>query len=179
MSIIDRESTAWPVRRQSAVGRSRRRAAGGRLMLAALLAAVAGCNSIYHRSRPTLSPDPCAELRLRIHEARQAESAVAQAGGRLRDHLTRGVTGDALRADLDRLEGAVLDLDRRVATAREAARACPGQAPLTSEVDGLAGRSASWLDYLHAAREADPASRLPRLEELLRGPPPPELAPSR
>lgn len=179
MSIIDRESTGRPARRQSAAGRGRRRATVGRLMLAALCAAVAGCNSIYHRSRPALSPDPCAELRLRLREARQAESAVAQAGGRLRDHLSRGVTGDAIRADLDRLEGAVLDLDRRVATARDAARACSDQAPLTSEVDRLAGRPASWLDYLHAAREAGPACQLPRLEELLRGPPPPEFAPSR
>jgi hypothetical protein len=142
----------------------------GPLLLAALWLAVAGCNSIYHRTQATLPPGPSAELRMRMDEAQQAENRAAQAGAKLRDDLVRGVSGETVQADLDRLELAAFELQRRTAAAQEVTAAAKEPPELAGEIGRLHLRSIALLDCVHAARKADRAAQVARLDELLRSP---------
>jgi hypothetical protein len=138
--------------------------------VAALWLTATGCNSIYHRTQKLLPPEPGAQLTVRLDEARRAENFAAQAGTKLRDDLARGVSGETAQADLDRLELAALDLQRRTAAARDVATSNKGNPELASEIERLHLRSKAWLDYVQAARNADPAAQVARLDDLLRGP---------
>jgi hypothetical protein len=171
----DHESTGR-VPRQSAVRCPRRRAAVGDLLLAALWLAASGCNSIYHRTQTVLPPEPGAQLRLRMDEARRAETLAAQTGTRLRDDLARGMSGERLQADFDRLELAAFELQRRAAAARDVAASSEAHPELAGEIERLHLRSKAWLDYVQAARQAEPAAQVRRLESLLGRPVAPEAS---
>ena len=175
----DHESTGLPVARQSAARRHRRDAAVGQLLLAVLWVAATGCTSIYHRTRATLPPEPGAQLTMRLDEARRAESVASQAGTRLRDDVARGLSGETLQADLDRLEMAAFELERRTQTARDVATSSQGHSEIASEIERLHLRSTALLDYVRAARKTDPAAQVARLDDLLRGPAAPPASATR
>ena len=117
-----------------------------------LLVLCTGCHSIYHRARETLPPDPCAQLRLRIDEARRAEAFAAQANGKLRASLDRRLTGPTLEADVDRLEMAAFELERRVAAARDVAPLCEEQPQLAGEIERLQLQARVWQNYVNGVR---------------------------
>ena len=178
-SMPDHESAGLPVGRQSAARRERRHAAICHSLLAALWVAASGCTGLYNRTRATLPPEPGAQLTMRMDEARRAESVASQAGTRLRDDVARGLSAETLQADLDRLEMAAFELERRTQTARDVAIASEGHSEMASEIERLHLRSTALLDYVRAARKTDPAAQVARLDDLLRGPPAPPTSVTR
>jgi len=107
---------------------------------------------------------------MRLAEAKRAESSAVQAGRKLRDHLNRGLSGEIIQADFDRLELAVSDLDRRVLTSRDAQARCSAPAELAGEIERLRRRADAWRDYLQTSRRAEPGAQSEQLEALLREP---------
>jgi hypothetical protein len=168
--VLDHESTDQPVARQSAARHQPRRGVVGHLIVAALWLTATGCNSIYHRVQKELPPEPGAQLTVRVEEARRAEKVAAQAGSKLRADLARRLPGEAIQADMDRLEMVALDLQRRAAAARDVAASSKGNPELASEVERLDQRSKAWLDFVQVARKSDPAAQGARLDALLHGP---------
>jgi hypothetical protein len=162
------EPSLQPVAGRAAAPSQWRRAAVCGPILAALWLATTGCNSIYHRAQKDLPVGASAQLTLYLEEARQAEALAEQAGTRLRNDLRGGVSGEALQADLDRLELAALDLQRRVLTARDVTASSSKQSALDAETEQLCLRSRAWLDYVQAARKAGPAVQVAQLDALLR-----------
>jgi hypothetical protein len=140
------------------------------LLLASVGLGGSGCNSIYHRTRATLPPEPAAELGMRVADARRAESLAGQAGRKLQEHLNRGLSGEVIQADFDRLELAAFELERRGLAARDAQKRCGEPAALAGEIEQFHRRSNSWQDYVQANRHADLATQSRRLDALLRGP---------
>ena len=116
---------------------------------------------------------------MRVEEARHAETFAAQAAARLRDDLSRHSNERTIQADLDRLELAARDLQRRTAAAREVAASCKGHPAAVEDIDRLDLRARAWLEYVQAARQSGPAAQAQRLANLLRGPTPPDGPASR
>ena len=100
-----------------------------------------GCRSIYQQTRGRLPPDPAAQLKLRVEEAQRAEKSAVAAETRLRDRLGRGLPHEAIAADVDRVEAATLELERRVASVRDAAARCPEPVASAGEIDRLHRRA--------------------------------------
>jgi len=169
----DHESTGR-VPRQSVIRCRWWRAAAGDLLLAALWLVASGCSSIYHRTQTVLPPEAGAQLKMRVDEARRAETLAAQAGTRLRDDFVHGSSGERLRADFDRLEMAAFDLQRLAAAARDVAATSAADPELAGEIERLQLRSKAWLDYVQTARQVEFAAQLRRLDSLLGGPVAPE-----
>ena len=144
------------------------------LCLIALSLAATGCSSVYHRTRLKLPPGPCAQLKLRIEQARRAERFTVQAGSKLREHLHRTATGETLQTDLDRLAMAAFDLERRVMAAQDVAGVCEQQPQPAGEMELLRLRAKAWLDFIATARQADSMAQERQLDTLLRGSPAPE-----
>lgn len=142
----------------------------GLLLLASLGIGGTGCNSIYQRTQATLPPGPTAELGMRVAEARRAESLAGQAGRKLFEHLNRGLSGEIIQADFDRLEVAAFELERRVLAARDAQARCSEPAELAGEIEQLKQRANSWQEYVQANRQADTTTQSRRLDALLRDP---------
>jgi hypothetical protein len=166
----EHESTRWAFARRGAARRHARRAVIGQWILTAVWLAATGCNSAYQRTQKVLPPEPGAQLTRRVEEARHAEKLAAQAGTRLRDDLVRGVSGETIQADMDRLEMAALELQRRTAAVRDATTSANGTQELGSEIERLQLCSKALSDYVLAARQAGPATQLAQLDDLLRGP---------
>jgi hypothetical protein len=137
------------------------------LIMVVLWLAVTGCSSIYYRTQKALPPEPGAELSLRVDEARRAENLLTQAGHRLRDDLDRRAPGESIQTDLDRVQMAALDLQRRTQAARDAASSANGHPEQADAIERLHLRSVAWLEFVQAARKADPAAQVARLDELL------------
>jgi hypothetical protein len=116
---------------------------------------------------------------MRMDEARRAESVASQAGTRLREDVARGLSGEILQADLDRLEMAAFELERRTETARDVAIASEGPSEVASEIERLHLRSAALLDFVRAARKTDPAAQVARLDLLIHGAPAPPTSVTR
>jgi hypothetical protein len=142
-------------------------ACAGFLLLAALCSLGSGCSSMYHRARPKLPPEPRAQLGMRMAEALHADSLALDAGRILRDHLRRGVSGETIQTDLDRLEMCAFELKRRTLAARDVSNSCAQKDQRADEIDRLNRRSNSWLDYVEVARRTSPAAQAKRLEALL------------
>jgi hypothetical protein len=140
------------------------------LILAAVWLSVAGCNSIYDRTQKVLPPEPGAQQTMRTEAARRAENLAAQTCTRLHEDLARGASKEIVQADLDRLEVAAFDLQRRTSEVREPGTSAKETPALTSEMERLRLRSKTLLDYVRAAREADAVTQLARLDDLLRSP---------
>jgi hypothetical protein len=105
-----------------------------------------------------------------VDEAHRAENHAAQAGNRLRDDLTRHSTAEAIQADLDRLELAARDLQRRAEAVHDITSAAKESQELASEIERLHTRSKAWLDYVQAARRTDPAAQVAGLDDLIHSP---------
>jgi hypothetical protein len=149
---------------------------GGPIVLAGLLLLAipcifgSGCSAMYHRARTKLPPEPRAQLEMRIDEALHADSLALHAARILRDHLQRGVSGETIQTDLDRLEMSAFELKRRALAAGDVSNSCAQEGQRTEEIDRLNRRSNSWLDYVEGARRTSPAVQSERLEALLSDP---------
>jgi len=148
-------------------GFARRRGLAGLGVMAAVWLAGAGCTSVYERAEQAVPPDPGNRLTLRVEEARRAEGLCTQSCARLHDDLARHAPADTVSADLDRLELAGFDLQRRTTAAREAAASSNATPETSHELDHLEARSKAVLDYVRLARKAEPAAQFARLEALL------------
>ena len=96
-----------------------------------------GCDSIYQRGHTLMPPDPCAQLALRMEEARTAEKAAEQGSAKLRRRLAQGLPRDTLSTDIDRVHAAALELERRIASVQDAAAWCQGQPQVAAEIARL------------------------------------------
>jgi len=153
---------------QSGNHRPVKRAASILLMFSLALGGV-GCGSIYHRTRALLPPDPFVQLQVRIDEAHHAEKLAQQAGTRLRDGFKQGLDEEAIGIDVDRVETAAFEFERRVASARDAAERCKEQTRFAGELERLGRRSHDLMNYVQSLRRADPSATAALLDNYLRG----------
>jgi hypothetical protein len=137
-------------------------------LLAALLLAAPGCASIYSRTRSQLPPDSGAALALRIEEAGRAERAARQAGIKLARSLERAEPEREIGIDLDRLEVAAFDFERRARAARDAFDGCGQPSESTGEIERLNAAARRWVRFVQAARQAGPTVKLEELRDLAR-----------
>lgn len=137
------------------------------LLMVAVCAGLTGCISIYHRTWDKLPPEPAAELKMRVEEAKAAEHLARQAAVELREDLGQGASGETIQVDFDRLEMQARELQRRVLTARDASTHTGADAALAAEIGRLERRSNSWLDYVQAYRHAEKAIQVERLKAVL------------
>jgi hypothetical protein len=128
---------------------------------------VTGCGSIYHETRNELPPEPAAESRIRLDEARQACAAVQAAGVRLAQQLERGKPADVLSTGFDRLEVAVFDLERRVLAASDALTRSGGQDGATGELEEIRDAAAEWRAFVGTHRKSAQEDQLRHLQPLL------------
>jgi hypothetical protein len=168
MFIAEFHSNRCIPKGQPAAGQRFVPAALALLLLLALGFAVSGCTSIYHRTRTKFPPEASAEARLRITEAQRAEAIASQAAGKLHDHLSRGFPAEAVDTDVNRLELAAWELERRVLAARDAAARCAEATSMASEIERLNRRAETWINYVQTSAQADNATRLHQLKALLR-----------
>ena len=138
------------------------------VLFMALWLTASGCKSVYERTQPLLPPDPCAQLKMRIEDARRWERVTAEAGGQLRDHLKRSPSAEAIQTDFDRLEMSAFELQRRTNEARDAAGSCEQQKQFSDDLDGLDASAKAWLDYVHTYRQAEAVAQTRQLDNLLR-----------
>jgi hypothetical protein len=129
-----------------------------------------GCRGIYYQTQALYPADPSARLQLRIEEAQQAEKEADQAAARLVDRYARGIVGQSLDPDIDRLEMAALEFNRRTATARDAAAKGDGQSRFSGESGRLTARSAQMLETIRLIRSDGISCALPQLNNLLATP---------
>jgi hypothetical protein len=122
------------------------------LMALGLALVGAGCGSIYHKHRDRYPAAPQAHLELRVNEALRAEKAAEAAANTMRAQLRKGRTADAIPADLDRVETAALELERRVSAARDAAERCEVSDKAAVELNRLERKSRELLDEVKNAR---------------------------
>lgn len=115
-----------------------------------------GCRSIYHETRASYPADPGARLQLRIEEAQTAEQNGKRAGDRLEEQRSRGLTGESIEPDVDRLEMATLEFNRRVRAVHEAATECDPavQSRFATEIARLETGSQQMQETLLAMRPA-------------------------
>lgn len=141
------------------------------LMLIFTLALLgAGCtNTIHDKTRALLPPGSVAQLELRLDEARRAEVLAVQAASKLRDRLATGLDGNEIAIDVDRVEAAAFEFERRLASARDAAARCNDRARFTGELQRLERRSQELAAYVQSLRRAGPAAAAGRLDTFLRG----------
>jgi len=141
------------------------------LGLALLIFAIAfcseGCGSIYLRTRATFPPEPCAQLKLRVDESQRAEKRAEQTIQSVCDRFNQGLSGDAIAPDVNRAEAAVFELERHVASARDAAAHCDGETQLTSEIERLQKRSKNLLTSVQDIRRRGYSADARQLEDLL------------
>jgi hypothetical protein len=127
----------------------------------------AGCGSIYQKTRATLPPEPCAQLKFRVDEAQRAEKLVELTITKLRDRLNQGLSGEAIGTDVDRVEAAAFEFERKVASAQDAAAHCAGQTHLASEIERFQEQSRHLLEHIQAVRRDGNSTNARQLEELL------------
>ncbi len=139
-------------------------------MLVALMLVVAGCTSIYHRTRSEMPPDPAAEVELRLAEARHAEAQASQAGKKLLANLRKGKVDTLISADFDRLEAAGFELERRALAVRDASARNGDGAKVTAEIERLLRSAQSWLAYVQVNRSTERKIQTGHLEALLANP---------
>ena len=132
---------------------------------------LAGCKSIYEQTRSALPPEPDAELRLRMDEARRAENTVEQAGQKLQRDLKHALSNDVIQVDFDRLEAVAFELERRALAARESLARCVETTESAKQIESLQRRATAWLEYIQANRHADADTQSRRLASLLLDPP--------
>lgn len=120
-------------------------------MIALVLVSI-GCQSIYHRTHALLPPDPGEQLALRVEAARQAEKSADIANGKLDARLAQGLSREVIAPDVDRLEAAAHELERRVAAARDAAARCRPNPQLTAEIKRLDQRARGLLQRAKSVR---------------------------
>jgi len=126
-----------------------------------------GCSSIYKQSQAMLPPGPCAQLKFRIEEAQHAEQLASQSLITLRDRLNGGSSAAALETDRDRVATSAFELDRRLASVRDAAAHCEGDPPLASEIARLQKRSRELMDYVEALRRGGDSIDAAQLDALI------------
>jgi hypothetical protein len=128
-----------------------------------------GCNSIYHRTRASLPPEPCAQVKYRVEEAQRAEKLAQQAITTLRERLNQGLSGAAVETDVDRVEIGAFELERKVASAQDAAAHCEGETQLASEIERLQRRASKLRESVQAVRRGDNSFSPRELDEFLNG----------
>ena len=138
------------------------------VLLVGFCLAGAGCTSIYTQTQPMLPADPCAQLKIRLAEARHAGDVVFGAGGKLRDHLKRNSSAETIQTDFDRLEMSAFDLQRRTNEARDVSRSCEQQPQFVNEIDRLDANASAWLNYVHTSRQAGASAQMQQLDDLFR-----------
>jgi len=136
-------------------------------LLPALSLINAGCRGIYRDSEKIFPPDPCARLKLRLDQARQAQRQADLAAARLRDRYTKGVTPEQLETDLDRFELAARESARRLAAISDTISGCDQSESFDSEVQRLQAHSAQTLEAVHLLRSEGLAYTLRLLDRLL------------
>lgn len=139
------------------------------ILLVVLGLSGAGCNSIYRQTRATLRPEPDAQLEFRIAEAQAAEKFAGQALAKLRERLDRGLSGEAVEPDVDRLEVSALELERQVASARDAAARCAEPTQAAQEIERLAGRARELLEQVQVVRRGGNSANARQLDDSLQG----------
>jgi hypothetical protein len=138
------------------------------LLLVLLAASGTGCKSIYKQTRSDLPPEPAAELRLRVAEARHAEGQVQQSGQKLQRDLKHTLDVNSIRIDFDRIEAAAYELERRVQAGREALGRQAGANEFAKEIEFLQQQAAAWQDFVTANRHTAAAIQARQLAPLLR-----------
>jgi len=133
----------------------------------------AGCQGIYHESEEIYPPDAVDRLNLRMDQARQAQKQADQAAAQLQDRATKGVAGNNLDSDVDRLEMAAREFGRRMAAVTDALADCGQPDQFTAEIERLRQRCSQWLETVQLIRSEGLSATLPRLERLLQSPAPP------
>jgi hypothetical protein len=129
-----------------------------------------GCHGIYRESEEIYPPDPCARLKLKLDQARQAQKQVEQAATRLRDRVAKGVAGKALEPDIDRLEMEAREFGRRVAAVSDSVAGCEQSDQFAAQVQSLRKSSAQMLETVQLIRRDDLNSKLPLIDRLLASP---------
>jgi hypothetical protein len=137
------------------------------LLMFSLAFGGAGCSSIYQRTCAALPPESCAQLKFRVEESQRAEKRAEQTILILRDRFNHGRSGEDIAPDVDRVEAAVLELERQVASARDAAAHCEGEIRLASEIERLHKRSKNLLDSVEDIRRRGYSADALRLDDLL------------
>jgi len=128
-----------------------------------------GCSTALDgRLGALLPPGSVAQLELRLDEARRAEKMAQEAGDKLRDRLAEGRRGEAIGVDVDRVEVAAFEFERRVASARDAAERCRERGRLAGELQRLERRSRELAEYVRSLHVAGPSASAARLEAFLR-----------
>jgi hypothetical protein len=138
------------------------------LLIFAVVFGGEGCgSSIYQRTRSALPPEPCAQLKLRVEESQGAEKRAEQTIQLVCDRFNQGLSGEAIAPDVDRAEAAVFELERHVASARDAAAHCDGETQLKSEIERLQKRSKNLLTSVQDIRRRGYSADARQLEDLL------------
>jgi len=141
----------------------------GSVLLIFVLGFGAGCGSVYHRTRASLPPEPCAQLKYRVEEAQRAEKLAEQTITTLRERLNQGLSGAAIETDVDRAEAGAFELERQVASAHDAAAHCEGQVQLAGEIERLQRRASDLRESVQAVRRGDNSVTIHQLDDLLNG----------
>lgn len=96
-----------------------------------------GCRNLYRQTQSLYPADSCDRLKLRLQEARRAETRAAQTGASLGEQLTQGASAEAMDLAMDRFETAARDFARHVASVHDAAADCEDHARFNDELDRL------------------------------------------
>ena len=83
------------------------------------------------------------------------------------DRLSHGLSGPAIAPDVDRAEAAVFELERKVASAQDAAAHCEGEIRLANEIERLQKRSKNLLASVQDIRRRGYSADARQLEDLL------------
>lgn len=148
-------------------------AAASLLVVLALGLVGAGCQHIYREAEEIYPPDPCARLKLRIDQARQAREKADRAAARLRDRSAKGMADKTLEPDVDRLEMAAREFARRTAAVSDAVASCEQSDLFAAEMQRLRLLSEQLFEAVQLIRSDGLSATLPLLDRLLQSPPQP------
>lgn len=127
------------------------------VLVAGLTVVGGGCNSVYHKARLDMPPAAQDRVRLRMDEARTAESVA-------RLLALRVAEPDAASEDVDRLEVAARDTHRLALAVRDSEESLDRSAD--REVARIESTAATLLDAVRATRSGQPTAVARALERL-------------
>jgi hypothetical protein len=87
----------------------------------------------------------------------------------LRNRPDLRLDAEAVEIDVDRVEAAAFEFERRVASARDAAERCKERTQLAGELERLGRRSRDLMEYVHFLRREGPSATAALLDNYLRG----------
>ena len=125
-----------------------------------------GCTTLHRDTGALLPPQQSAQVHLRINEARQAEQQARDACAKLRASLIAGKSGRDLAFDLDRLDAAASEFDRRAACISDVAVRTRDTGTPRDETARLQRRSREMLTLAASLRHASPDAALAMLDAL-------------